>query len=354
MTRAMARRGLEWFSRRCKAAPLLALRDRDLAPLRGARPETAPRLVFHVLAGNLFVSGLESMVQASLIGACNLVRCSSADSGFPLLWLHALEVADPIFARSLAVGWWPTGDAQATSTAATAADVTVAFGDAAAMSAVGALVPAGKRFVAHGPKLSLAILDAANLTPDAARALAFDFTIYDQQGCLSPRAAFIEARDRHAALQFAVLLASEMRLLARTLPRRPLTLQERAAHARQRDDALVSAAMGEPAAVVSSRDDSFLVTVRPGLPYSPGAMDRHADVRVWTDEDELIEALSPLVGLVATVAVGGSADRISRLLTRLRPDRICQPGEMQDPPLDWTHDGYQPLEALLGTGTVGG
>ncbi len=66
--------------------------------------------------------------------------------------------------------------------------------------------------------------------------------------------------------------------------------------------------------------------------------------------DALVEALQPIARYLAAVALTGFASEPERELERrllgLGASRICRPGSMQAPPLDWHHDGQPVLLPL--------
>ncbi len=316
----------------------------------GARP-LAPAVVFHRAAGNLFISAVESVVHALLLGAGSLARCPASGTAAIRLWRDCLAAADPEFARLLALGRWPRERTDLTGIAAAAADAVVAFGSDESVAAVRALTPMGTRFLAHGAKLSFAVIGGEALRrPDAenaqlAAALAYDFTVYDQQGCLSPRAAFLQTKEAETAQRFGLLVAQEMRRLAVRLPPPRLTLEESAALGRARDNAAIDAALGRATSLLSGAGDPFVATLSPAAGYAPGCLNRFADLRMFGEVEELGDALAPLRGAISTV---GSADApwIESVVKRLRVPRICDVGRMQRPQLGWTHDGCAPLTSL--------
>lgn len=342
---AMVAEALRNFTSRVTADALANLQRQHLA---SAKCRPLPTIVFHILAGNLFISGLESMLMASLAGACSIVRCSSDDTIMPFLWLDALRSASPDFAASLLVAHWPTTDEGAMAAAAEEADVVVAFGSDASISAMRSLTPPSARFVGHGSKVSFAVIgdDAlASISDELADGLAYDFTIYDQQGCLSPRAAFIQG-DGQEVQRFANNICERMRHWEELLPLHELSLPEAATMARQRDDALVRAATGEPVRLVSHPSERFVVTLQPAEPFQLGCVNRFCDLRHFHDFGQLARVLAPYANKIATFGSAGTAESIQLLARRLRVPRISQIGKMQNPPLEWTHDGRLPLTDL--------
>ena len=74
----------------------------------------------------------------------------------------------------------------------------------------------------------------------------------------------------------------------------------------------------------------------------PAPLHRFVRVHPVAGVTGLVEALTPLRHHLASVGVGGFADRRRELvaaLTHLGVSRICSLGAMQAPPLSWCHDG---------------
>lgn len=361
MAPEMVREASRNFFPRIQAPALRRLQERWLGP-SGPFPEPdaggirltplPPAVVFHVPAGNLFLSAVESLIHASLCGACSLVRAPSSGREALFLWLTCLEEADPRTAQTVALGRWPRDASRLTGECAARADAVVAFGDDDSVRSVRNQVPPGTRFLAHGAKLSFAVIGAEALAADEAqlrrlaRELAYDFSVYDQQGCLSPRAAFLQATDLDHALSFARRVRDAMAELAHRLPPPPLGLEEAAALTRTRANAAVESAAGGPMQLLSAMADPFVVTLSPARDYRPGCLNRNADLRVFGDLEELIGLLSPWRGRISTMGVAG-APEAGRLARALRVPRLCPVGQMQRPPLGWLHDGHLPLVSLI-------
>ncbi len=323
--------------------PLLTAENLHELRRRKANQTRNPSLAFHVLAGNLFLSGIESVIHAWLAGSTSLVRCSSADVAFPALWRTVVAEVDREFASTLHVAWWPRDRTEWTRAVAIRAGTVAAFGDDASVAAVGDLVPPGIRFLPHGSRVSFAVVGPGEMNPcDLDRvvdALAYDFSVYDQQGCLSPRAVFVPAEAAATVTELCARLAEAMRRLAVRLPRRTLSLEERSAHARRRDEALVANACGGEEFVLSQAGDDFLLTVAPAAGFTLGCLDRHVDVRTYRQKSEISAALAPFSGKIACIGLAGLAGDWSALARETAATRLCRLGEMQRPPLGWTHDG---------------
>ena len=64
--------------------------------------------------------------------------------------------------------------------------------------------------------------------------------------------------------------------------------------------------------------------------------------------EELARVLAPLRRYLAGVALAGFPDRdaVAADLGLLGATRVCAPGSLQCPPLDWPRDGHPPLASL--------
>src|SRR5690606_17223353 len=81
-----------------------------------------------------------------------------------------------------------------------------------------------------------------------ARGVALDVALWDQLGCLSPIAAYVLG-ERRAAERFAEALAAALAALERRMPRGRVEPAAAAAIARERAEAEMRAAAGEPVVV---------------------------------------------------------------------------------------------------------
>ncbi len=335
--------------------PLLAeqgLRELQAAELQVTPGQTlvSPSLIFHVLAGNLFISGIESINQALLVGSPSLVRCSEEDQFFARAWKAALHAADAHVGAAVEVGWWPRDQLDLTQCACKSADVVVAFGSDESVATLRSLTPVNVRFVPHGSKVSFALISAEALTKEpqelGAR-LAYDFSVYDQQGCLSPRAVFVEQVVGGAREAFRTSLAETMQSLLGRLPRQTLSLEARASLARERQDAIMSPVASGDTRLVSRPADEFVIVARPVGEFRLGCVDRFVDIRTFRNFEEVRTALVPYRRKIACIGVPEDDKALAHLALGLQPSRICALGSMQKPPLGWTHDGRMPLRDLV-------
>jgi acyl-CoA reductase LuxC len=321
------------------------------------RHTVAPRLVYHVLAGNVPWAGVESLFAAVLLGSASLVKLSSKEPVLTGLVARALAGEDEEWASALAVLHWPGGDHALEEAVLAEADAVVAFGDnepvADYAKRLAHRIAAGRViFVPRGHRVSVALLGPGVLASEpaareAARALSFDVACEDQEGCLSPAAIYLVQGS--AALvkpeAFAALLAEEMASRERAWPRRALAGGERAAVQQARSAAEFE---GRPLWAPEG-STAWTVVLDGGTAFAPAPPARFARLHVVATMGQAIEALLHARGLISTVGVAGwkDAETLLAALRRLAPGRVCRLGAMQRPPAGWSHEGVSDLDALV-------
>ncbi|MFN8559345.1 MAG: acyl-CoA reductase [Dehalococcoidia bacterium] len=277
----------------------------------GAEHARGPGLTFVSLAGNVLHVAVEAVVVALLTKSACFLKAASRDRCSRRCW-PALGRADRRLGAALAVAWWPGGDTEFEAAATAAAGAVIAYGSAAAVESLRARVPAGARFVAHGPKVSLAVVEAGSCTWDTARALALDISVYDQQGCVAPHTVYVVS-DSGAAARFAGLLAGAMATVQAELPAGRLGAADAVAIQQAR-----GAAEFAPGAAVHAPNGGaeWTVVFEPAPDFRGSCLNRVVYVKPLSDLGALPGAVHSVDGLVQTVGVAGSRIRRGR-----RPNR---------------------------------
>lgn len=337
--------------RRALPAMIEPLRAAELLPLvehqAGAR--RAPALILHVLPGNL--PGLAAIPAAlSLaIGAAALLKPGHGDRVFPSLFIESVAARDPGLAAGLAAVYWAGTDRRTGDAALAAADLVVAAGDDATIADLARRTRG--RFIGHGHRLSFAVVSAELAADDATAAdLAFDVAAWDQRGCLSPQVCFVEG-DRAAATAFAERLAAALLPLADALPPAPLSLGERLAIRRLRDEAEWVSFDGERPSLFAAADEAAgTVVVEPRPRLCPSPLGRSLRVMPIAACAALPELLAPHRALLEGAGLAAPPQRWAELAARLRAGGVhlvSRLGAMQRPPLDWPQGGRPRLAEWL-------
>jgi acyl-CoA reductase-like NAD-dependent aldehyde dehydrogenase len=298
-----------------------------------------PGLLTCVFSGNVpGIPAFDMALALALKSSC-YARPPKAEPHFAGLFAQAVAEADPALGKALTVRRWAQDDPAPYQRAGGV----IAYGSDQTMTAIRNLVPPGVPFLAHGARLSFAVILRESVTRETARLLAKDVAWYDQQGCVSPHVAYVERGGPLDPDAFARTVGEELERLAQAWPRAPLTLAEAAALRRERDaaeweaDALFAPAAGLDWAVIHSESNGF-------QPSPLGRFLRTYAVDDWSQVDGLAS------GLLQTVAVAGAQERRLQAAGHfgaLGASRIAQVGAVQRLHPAWHHDGRPTVAALV-------
>jgi hypothetical protein len=347
-SRGMIRHGLPLLLQPLRADAVRALLDDELgdhrvldAPQRNRRA-IGPSLIAHILSGNIPGLAATSMVLSLAVKSAALFKPAAGDPVFPALFAASIRAVDEKLAECLVISHWRGGDLAIEEVAFSAADLVVASGSDAATEAIARRV--GGRFIGHGHKVSFAVIGKECLSDDAAshelaRRLAYDVSLWDQHGCLSPQLCYVESGAAGTAERFARLLADALTNLARELPPRLLSLDEKAAIRRFRHATEWHGAHG----LLTSPDSTdWSVSVERDEEFLPSCLNRCIRLKVVRSLPDIAAALAPHRRHLeaAGVAVGAErAEAITATLAACGVHRVCPLGTMQTPTLAWRQSG---------------
>ena len=326
----------------------------------GAVRAFGPALLVHVWAGNVPGLPLWSLVCGLLVKAGNIGKLPSAEPVFATLFARLLCEVHPPLADCLAVVWWQGGQTGPAAALYREADTVLAYGGNAALREVREQVPLPTRFIGHGHKLGLAMLGRAALDrqrgPAGARRAALDIVRWEQQGCYSPHAIYVERGAALSPRDFAQHLAAELGNLGHRHPRRALAPDEAEAVAAWRRAAewraLASPCNGGAGGELlgdATAPWSLAYSDTP-QPLQPTAGHRCVQVSAVDALDDVLPLLLPhaaslqSVGLATTPA---ELYRLSEALGRIGVTRVAPLGGMAQPEAGWHHDGRFNLADLV-------
>jgi len=302
-----------------------------------------------LLAGSIPMPSLLQLVAPLLLRSPVLAKCASRDPVTPGLVARAISEADGELGDCIATVDFP-GDDDACVAELLACDCIVATGSDATVAAVRARVTPGRRLVEHGHRLSLAALgpDACRgeALPDVAERLALDIALWDQLGCLSPIAVFVVGE--READSVADALADALERLAHQMPRGRVEPAAAVAFAHERAEAEVRSASGA-VRLRAGPADAWSVVREDTAIVRPAPLHRFVRVLPVGDTTAVPAAAAPYARHLAGFAVegfGGETAALVETLSGLGASRICSPGALQAPPLDWARDGRSVLGPL--------
>lgn len=316
------------------------------AELGGDARPIGPRLAFHVFSGNVPGVAVTSIVRSLLVRAATLGKTASGEPVMAVLFARALQQAAPAIAETLAVTYWPGGNAAMEEAALRAADTVVVYGGAETVRQISARAPAGTNLVVHGPRLSIGLVGkAAGL--DVAGPIARAVAAYDQQGCVSPHVVYVEMGGMVDARELARAISAELGVLAASIPRRDIDTAEAIAIR----DARTRAEFRENAEVFGPRETTYTVIYDEDDALIASCLNRTLYVKPIEDARALQHILAPHKRVMQSVAVAGFTreriDAIAPLLGDVGVTRITTFEKLPWPSMTWHHDGRGPLRELL-------
>ncbi len=354
----------------------VAALDRPVAGPAGLlRRAHGPEWMLQIYAGNVPTLPIWPIFSALLLKAALLAKTSAREPLLAPLIARTIADVDENLGACLAVVWWKGGTGSLDRTALSLAPAVLAFGGDEAITSIRRQAKAEGKMVLHGPKVSIGYVDRRALTYAALRGLAMraalDVSLYDQQGCLSPHAFYVERRGEVPPAKFAEALAAALEARARELPAGKHAAEEAAVvqlfRAQARFEAAgAAAALTGDAGRGSSRATQLLespgstgwtVVLEERARFEPGPAHRTVRIHVVEGPDEVARALRPSVHYVEALGLearGPDRGRLAALFTSLGIPRIAPIGQLQRPTPLGTHGGARRLLPFVTWSTVEG
>jgi hypothetical protein len=347
---AMIRHGLPLLLSPLRADAIREVLDAELGgrdvldQSHGPWRAMGPSLITHVLPGNIPGLAAAPLVLSLAVKSAALVKSAAGDPFFPALFAASIAEVDAEVGRCVLAAHWRGGDHALEAVAFAEAGLVVASGSDAAVAAIAAQVPA--RLIAHGHKVSFAAIGREGLADaDAAaelgRRLAYDVSLWDQQGCLSPQLCYVEHGGRIAPARFSELLANGLSYYAGALPPRRLSLEEKMQVRRFRHEGEWRQ-RGKAALLASADSTDWTISIEDGVDFVPTCLNRCIRLKVVDSLSELPAALAPHRRHLeaAGIAVGPQRElELAEMLGACGVHRICPLGRMQTPRLSWRQGG---------------
>lgn len=316
----------------------------------------APEFQVHICAGNIPNPTLTSIVFGLLLRSAQFVKCASGSSFLPRLFAHSIYEADPKLGACLEIAEWRGGNSGLENALFAEADCVTATGDDETLEKIRKLLPLKTKFIGHGHRVSFGFVTAEVLYGTRAKkiisATADDIVAWNQLGCLSPHVIYVQLGGEIAPEHFAQLLAEELERRETVEPRGEISAEESAAIASRRGIYEIRAAHSpETTRHFCSKDSTaWTVIYEADARFQISCLNRFIYVKPVADLKTLLENADAIRGKVSTVGLAAPEENFDGLATqfaRWGATRICPPGQMQNPPLTWRHDGRPALGNLV-------
>lgn len=315
----------------------------------------APEMLVHIAAGNIPNPTLMSIALDVLTRSAQFVKCASGASFLPRLFAHSLYEEDPKLGACLEIAEWRGGETHLEEALFAEADCVTATGDDETLATIQRRLPARVRFLGYGHRVSFGYIASGAMAGANARRViervAADITAWDQLGCLSPHVIYVENRGTAGAENFAEMLAQELERREEIEPRGKLSTEAAATIASRRSFYEIRAAHSPETRFWQSKNSTAWTVVFEADPrFQLSCLNRFVYVKGVPDLKSALESADDFHGKVSTVGLAAPDETRRDLATQLARwgvTRVCPPGQMQNPPLTWRHDGRPSLGELV-------
>ncbi|MCP5521903.1 MAG: hypothetical protein H7A46_10200 [Verrucomicrobiales bacterium] len=314
-----------------------------------------PELLVHVTGGVLPNPPMTSLMLGLLARSAQFMKCARGTSLVPRLFAHSLREVAPKLAATIEIAEWRGGDEPLEAALLAQANCVTATGRDTTLASLRQRLPVPARWVSYGHRVSVGYVThemlSSRMLPEIVQAAARDVAAWDQLGCLSPQAFYVESGGRFPPEHFAEALAGAMEKTERVQPAGPPAPETAAAiAARRRIYELRAANLSHTRLWQSPGSTAWTVVHEEDPDFKPSCGHRFVPVKPVANLTEALKGLDPVRGQVSTVGLGAPGPRETELVTgfaRWGVTRICPLGRMQIPPLSWRHDGRPSLGDLL-------
>ncbi len=322
---------------------------------RGRRAmAVGPALCVQVVAGSVPGVGVGALLRSLLVKAPTLLKPGRGDVVLPVLFARALRVEDAALADALAVTYWPGGAEEVERAALADAEVAVVYGSDQTVRTLRSYTPVTARFVGYHHRVSVGAVGAEALTEArvdrTATDVALAVALFDQRGCVSPQAIYVEASGEVCVGDFTERLAAALGDIETRLPGGRFGMEEATALQQLRGSAELLAVSGPNDIHHGGSAATWTVILETEVGPAVSCAGRVVRVRPVGDLRELPNLLEPLAGHIQTLGVAGLGDRVEALAAecgRVGVARVAPFSSVAFPPPWWHHDGRGPLTDLV-------
>ncbi|MDY6985555.1 MAG: acyl-CoA reductase [Candidatus Thermoplasmatota archaeon] len=288
----------------------------------------------HVLAGNIFVSGIESLVNGIITKNLNVVKVPSSGRLFPYLFLRSVEECSPELASTISMISFKGGNKRVEKKLKERMDGIIVWGGMDAVQSYKRDLPPGKVLIEHGPKCGVGVVE--DLEENLAKNIAMDVVSWEQRSCASLQVLYIKR---------------EMRDLIKDVGREldgfsenPLDRDHAVEVMKAKEIARMGKAFGDYDYFFSEEPLKWQAIFTKGFELSP--LGRTLYVREYDDIKEVIREIPK--EYTQTVAISSKRDKeIGKMFAEAGATRIVRFGRMTSGAPGAPHDGDFPLRELV-------
>ena len=319
-------------------------------------------VIAHVAAGNVFVGAVDSLVQGIITKNISLLKLSSNDPVFPLLFARVLSECDPdgIVSGSFALLPFAGGEVEIERILKQECDGVIVYGGREAVEVYRTGLGPHTKLIEYGPKYSTVFLDAdivaTNGLKETAKSVARDFTMWEQSACSSPHTVFVRGTQEQGQ-QFAQALAEALNTYTTIYPPCNKSPNTQAEILKERETALVRQAMGQAIRILPDSGSQAWTVVFEKIPeFRVSCQFRSAFVTSVDDFSQALEILQPYGKFLQSAGILADQATLFALaesFAAVGGDRVVEIGNMARRKHGSPHDGTRALHELVRWVSIG-
>ncbi|MBI2251994.1 MAG: hypothetical protein HYU63_04505 [Armatimonadetes bacterium] len=311
-------------------------------------------IILHVSAGNIFLGGIDSLINGMLTKNVNLLKVASSDPLFPILFAQSLKEADPrgMLANNFCVLSFKGGEEKTENYLKKECDAIIVWGGEETVKSYRKNLPLKTKLIEYGPRIGFAVITQKGIKQNElsglAQSIAKDIIVWDQKACSSPQVIYLEQNNNF--IKLSKMLAEKLKQMAFDFPPGELILDEKIEITKFREMARADQAFGE--AYLFCPKDSLNYSVvyekDPSLKTSP--LGRFIYIKPFKNIQALIKQLKDFSAYFQSLGICASAMEVkifSEQLSQIGITRITEIGKMHQGKLGSPHEGSFQTQELI-------
>ena len=310
-------------------------------------------VVTHVSAGNVFVGGVDSLIQGLVSKNVNIMKMSTVDPVFPVLFAKSLRDFDEtgILHKAMALINWKGGTESIENIIKQECDAIVAYGGADTIRSYRKNLGLHCKLIEYGPKYSFVMVDKEELQrkglKKAAQLIAKDAIMWEQSACSSPHTVYVESKK--LAKSMMVEIGKALDDWAVKIPQGTVYDDEAVEITKVRELAKVNKATGDED-YYFSKSGLATVVYQSNTEFQISCHNRTIFVKPVETLDEVVKIVEPMGQFIQTVSILADEERAKKLSTQLSlagADRFVEIGRMAVRKHGTPHDGSKGIAELV-------
>ncbi|MFP4486182.1 MAG: aldehyde dehydrogenase family protein [Campylobacterales bacterium] len=310
-------------------------------------------VVSHISAGNVFVGGVDSLIQGIVTKNVNIMKMSTVDPIFPVLFAKSLRDFDytGVLHKAMALINWKGGTQDVENIIKKKCDAIVVYGGADTIRAYRKNLGLHCKLIEYGPKYSFVMVEKEMLykrgLKESAKLIAKDAIMWEQSACSSPHTVYVEGRE--SAEELLIEIGKAFDEWADEIPQGTVYGDEAVEITKVRELAKVNKALGDGDYYFSKKNLSTIV-YQSSTEFQVSCHNRTLFLKAVDTLDDVIDIVAPMGEYIQTVAILASNQKSKELSLKLASfgaDRFVEIGRMSSRKHGTPHDGTRGLSELI-------